>query len=410
MKFLAFLPFKLNLNFIQVSFLVVSLALAKSVLAQTELAELAGDGSVILQAPTGELLMNYNAGRQLTPASIVKIPLAHVALTTLGEDYRFETHFFQNTEGDLLVRGLGDPFLVSEEIAQITEYLAERGLKQVRRLVLDDPAFERELDLPLEENSNQPYGARNSALAVNFNTVSLAWTADGEIISGEEQTPLTSLARSLATQLPTTTAQRINIGHDPEAGLRQVQQLFQYFLAEFGITLIDDGFYSASLGSDWNLFYEHKSSRSLREILAGLLRYSNNFIANQIFLTLGAQKSGYPTSVEKSRTVLQEQLVDLYGDEFGTTAETLLMLEGSGLSRAQRTTTQGMLRILEVFTPYAELLPETNGALRKSGTLTGIYNFAGYIKGERGLYPFVILTDQAVNNRDEILTLLRQVI
>jgi D-alanyl-D-alanine carboxypeptidase len=46
--------------------------------------------------------------------------------------------------------------------------------------------------------------------------------------------------------------------------------------------------------------------------------------------------------------------------------------------------------------------------LRKSGTLTGVYNFAGYIRGPDGLYPFVILTNQAVNKRAEILRLLQR--
>ena len=63
----------------------------------------------------------------------------------------------------------------------------------------------------------------------------------------------------------------------------------------------------------------------------------------------------------------------------------------------------GMMRILESFKPYSDLLPEVNGVLRKSGTLTGVYNFAGYIPGPEGLYPFVILTNQASNNRASIL-------
>jgi D-alanyl-D-alanine carboxypeptidase/D-alanyl-D-alanine-endopeptidase (penicillin-binding protein 4) len=84
------------------------------------------------------------------------------------------------------------------------------------------------------------------------------------------------------------------------------------------------------------------------------------------------------------------------------------MLEGSGLSRTQRSTAAGMMRILEVFKPYADLLQEVGGVLRKSGTLTGVYNFAGYIRGPDGLYPFVIITNQTVNNRAEILQLLQR--
>ena len=89
-----------------------------------------------------------------------------------------------------------------------------------------------------------------------------------------------------------------------------------------------------------------------------MLRYSNNFIANQLFLTLGAQTSGYPATIEAARAALQQQLAELYGDSFGSDPQSLLMLEGSGLSRTQRISAAGMMRILEVFKPYFDLLEE----------------------------------------------------
>ena len=117
------------------SLLLACCALANPVFAQDRLVTLIGDGSVMLHSPDGEELVSLNPDSALVPASVVKIPLAQVALTTLGEDFRFETHFYRNNNGDLLIRGLGDPFLVSEEIALIADVLAERGLEQVRRLV-----------------------------------------------------------------------------------------------------------------------------------------------------------------------------------------------------------------------------------------------------------------------------------
>ncbi|MBL4582769.1 MAG: D-alanyl-D-alanine carboxypeptidase, partial [Gammaproteobacteria bacterium] len=381
------------------SLLLLGCSLAFSATAAERLAALVGDGSVMLHSPTGEQLVSLNPDFSLVPASILKIPLAQVALTTLGEDFRFETHFYRNNSGDLLIRGLGDPFLVSEELARIVDILAERGLQQIRRLVMDDSAFESNPDLPIESGSDQPYAARNSALAVNFNTVNLAWAADGTLITGEVQTPLTALARELGAQRIQGGPQRINLGDDPAAGLQQAQQLFRHFLVESGISVSDAGFHQESVTDEWALFYSHRSSQSLRGNLEGMLRYSNNFIANQLFLTLGAQASGYPATTEAARAALQQQLTELYGDGFGSDPQSLLMLEGSGLSRAQRSSAAGMMRILEVFEPYADLLSETDGVLRKSGTLTGVYNFAGYIRGPEGLYPFVILTNQSVNNR-----------
>ena len=397
-----------TLHTFTLALLLAGSAMAFPVAAQDRVAALAGDGGVMLRSPNGEVLVSLNPDRALVPASLVKIPLAQVALTMLGEDFRFETHFYRNDSGDLLIRGLGDPFLVSEEIARIADTLAQRGLEKIRRLVMDDSAFEPDLDLPLERGTNQPFGARNSALAVNFNTVNLAWTADGRLITGEMQTPLTAIARELGAALSPGAVQRINLGDDPRAGLRQAQQLFRLFLEESGIRVSDEGFYRSAVTEEWALLYRHRSSRSLRENLDGLLRYSNNFIANQLFLTLGAQENGYPVTTEVARAALQQQLAELYGDGFGRDPQSLLMLEGSGLSRTQRSSGAGMMHILEVFKPYADLLPEVDGVLRKSGTLTGVYNFVGYIRGPDDLYPFVILTNQGVNNRTEILRILQR--
>ena len=388
-------------------------ALALPAKAQNGLAQLLGDGSVLLHSPTGEPLLSMQADLALVPASLVKIPLAQVALATLGEDFRFETHFYINEDDDLLIRGLGDPFLVSEEITVIADSLVQRGLTRVRRLVMDDSAFEPDPDLPLETGADDPYAARNSALAVNFNTVNLAWMPDGRLISGEPQTPLTLLARELGARLTPGEPQRINLGANPEAGLQQAQQIFQFFLEEAGVTVADNALYRESVieqGEQWNLFYAHRSSRTLRDNLDGMLRYSNNFIANQLFLTLGAQVDGYPATSDSARLVLQQRLAQLYGAGFGSDPGLLLMLEGSGLGREQRMSAAGMMRILESFRPYSDLLPEVNGVLRKSGTLTGVYNFAGYIPGPAGLYPFVILTNQASNNRASILRELRRLV
>ena len=214
-----------------VELLIVGCLLAPSAFSQNQLEELAGDGGVLFHSPSGEVIASLNPENSLIPASLVKIPLAQVALNVLGEDFQFETHFYRNESGDLLIRGLGDPFLVSEEIATIAEVLSQRGLSDVRRLVLDDSAFESG-DLPLELNVDDPYAARNSALAVNFNTVNLAWNASGNLISGEEQTPLTPLALEFGAQLSAGESQRINLGSDPEDGLRQAQQLFNFFFKE----------------------------------------------------------------------------------------------------------------------------------------------------------------------------------
>lgn len=371
--------------------------------------ELVGDGAVMLRSPSGEDILSINPDQPMIPASLLKIPMAQVAIEVLGEDYRFETRFYQNDDRDLLIRGLGDPFLISEEVAAIAEILYDKGLRQVHRLVVDDSAFESNPDLPLEPGADDPYAARNSALAVNFNTVNLNWNDDGELVSAEAQTPLTDVGRELGARLRVGDELRINLGNDPVTGLRQVQQVFRFFLEREGITVGDSDFYHEELSDEWAPYFFHPSSHTLRDNLQGMLRYSNNFIANQLFLTLGmesGERNGYPATAEAAREALQQELSRLYGNGFGDDPNTLLMIEGSGLGRNQRSSAQAMMQILESFEPHADLLPEVGGVLRKSGTLTGVYNFAGYLQKPDGLYPFVILTNQARNNRAEILRLL----
>ena len=109
------------LHSLALSLLIVSSALTSPAAAQDRLTTLVGNGSVMLHTPNGGELLSINPDNSLIPASLLKIPLAQVSLNTLSEDYRFETHFYRNSDGDLLIRGLGDPFLVSEEIGRIAD-------------------------------------------------------------------------------------------------------------------------------------------------------------------------------------------------------------------------------------------------------------------------------------------------
>ena len=148
--------------------------------------------------------------------------------------------------------------------------------------------------------------------------------------------------------------------------------------------------------------YRHYNSHDLDYILTGLLKYSNNYIANQIFLTAGGEKSGFPANLAKSESAFQEYVQKTYQfDE-----NIFKFKEASGLSRDNLMTANMMMQVLESFKSHHHLLTEKKGVLVKSGTLTGIYNYAGYFKTSRGLFPFTILLNQKKNYRDRILKLI----
>ena len=131
--------------------------------------------------------------------------------------------------------------------------------------------------------------------------------------------------------------------------------------------------------------YVHRQSRTLSEILIELLRASNNYIANQVFLEIGGHRLGGPVSLDKSLQVAREMLAthDLARD--------INLEEGAGISRGNRFTARGLAKVLALFAPHADLLRGHDGGANKTGTLEGVRTLAGYASTSRhGEVRFVI--------------------
>lgn len=354
------------------------------------------NGGIIVTS-NGAIIYERNADSRFIPASVLKIGTALAAIRVLGKDYRFTTRFYLNADRDLYIQGAADPLLVSEEVAAIAATLRNRGLSAIRNIHVDDSACRLENGTEGATNTLNPYDAQNSCLAVNFNTINLVKGVDGGVQSGEEQTPALPLMHELAMGLPPG-VHRINATANGSQSLRYVGELFGAMFKKQGIPV--SGEISPNpVPVGLKLLYEHSSSKSLDDVLTGLLKYSNNFIANQIFLAIGAQQYGWPATWDKG----QRAMSAFYRNELGLSEKDIVAREGSGLSRENRVTPRGMLVILEAFKPHAALLPFENNCLRKTGTMTGVYGYAGYFAGERGLDSFVLILNQPKNARDQVL-------
>src|SRR6476660_8843699 len=159
-----------------------------------DVAALAPSGLVLVMDAAGNELVAQNTDKPFVPASVTKIVTAWLPLEVLGGDYRFETRFYLDDKRKLYVRGGGDPFLISEELAPLaTELVAAIGNKPITGIVLDASYYPANLRIPGIENTGEAYNALNSALAVNFNTVS-AVRSGNKVRSAEMQTPITPLA------------------------------------------------------------------------------------------------------------------------------------------------------------------------------------------------------------------------
>jgi D-alanyl-D-alanine carboxypeptidase/D-alanyl-D-alanine-endopeptidase (penicillin-binding protein 4) len=284
----------------------------------------------------------------------------------------------------LYVRGGGDPFLVSEELALLApELVTAIGKEPIARIVLDASYFPSSIRIPGVEDTSESYNALNSALAVNFNTISAVRKANS-VVSAEEQTPITPLAITQFRARGPEGRGRISLAQSPAISLQYAGELIAAFVQRAGGS-VKGKISTGPVPERLKPVYVHKQSRTLSQILHELLVGSNNYIANQIFLEIGGRRFGGPVSLEKSLKVANEMLAK------ENLAGAVHLVEGSGISRDNHFTARGLAKVLTLFAPNASLLKKDKGASFKTGTLDGVRTLAGYATTSRhGQVRFVI--------------------
>lgn len=358
------------------------------------------NGSFILTR-NNHIIAERNPEKLFVPASILKIATSLAALSILGPEYRFQTEFYLTKNNDLYVKGLGDPFLTSEEVRLILTTLKKKGVTTINNIFLDDTVFQLDSRSNGSHQSLNPYDASNSALAVNFNTIHIIRGQNGSIHSAEPQTPTLPIMQKMGADL-SPGSHRINITRDKENIRIHSGELFRAIQYELNIS--GNGSISVqTIPGNISPFYTHVSSRNIQEIIPSLLLYSNNFIANQLFLACGMKKYRSPTTWDKGRSALKAFLNTL-----GISDSEFDIAEGSGLSPENRITSRAMIVLLDAFKPYSHMMAKSHGNLVKSGTLTGVYSYAGYLLEENKKHSFVIILNQKRNTRSQLLELLQK--
>ena len=355
-----------------------------------------------ISTSSGRILEAHRKDERFIPASTMKIVTSLAALKVLGPSYRFKTEFFLESGYHLVIRGHGDPFLTSEYISKIGRQLREKGINRIDRITIDDSLFALENPVPdgSSETSN-PYDAQNGALMVNFNSLPVVCN-EGSSVSSEPQTPFLPLMQEVCNSLPEG-SHRVNVSAFSKTGhsdysLRYSCELFTAIFREQGIEtapLCNKGSY----GGQGVPLYTYFGEKSTADLVAACLEYSNNYLANQLFLSCGAEVFGYPATWSKGQRLVEKVL----SKDLGIDITGMTLYEGSGLSLKNRISPSFMVSVLEAFKPYSSLLPLQDRILIKSGTMTGIYCYAGYFLSGIRLDPFVILLNQPYNTRKDIL-------
>ncbi len=339
---------------------------------------------ILVTDDQGQVLFSQNRDTPMVPASTLKILTSLAALERLGPEYRFITRAAYDPVNHILyVQGMGDPLFVSEAILDFCRQIIEKtGVQTVHKIVVDQGYFAPDITIPGTGRSLNPYDATTGALCANFNTVHFGWDAAAhKHVSAEPQTPLLDVFKG---KIQKTGLKQGRILVEKELRPLYPGLLMARFFKDLGVAVTgpvetgpfaDKALVQLSLDSPW----------TLDAVVQKLLTYSNNFVANQVMLALGAHVYGPPATLAKGINVLIQAASGLPG------WETAKIAEGSGLSRENQVTPTQMGTLLHAFIPYHTLLPRTGTQYYKTGTLTGIRTRAGYFTGtDHRLYPFVI--------------------
>ena len=396
-------------------------------------------------------LYSYNENKSLMTASNLKILTSLAALKTLGPNYKFKTRLYIDgkmvgnmLKGNLYIKGYGDPKLVSEQLWFLVNELKRKGFLQVRGdLILDDSFFDTKRDVESSDGKNgeRAYDAPLGALSVNFNTTTV-YVQPGEregrkakvyidpdnsyirVVNQAKTGPVSStltldVSRVALTEGDTITVSgNIPLLHPEKRFYRNISdprsyaaQLFRRFFKERGIIIQGRNRYErVPTSAQELLLYE---SQPLRAMIADLNRFSNNFIAEQILKTMGAEVKGIPGTTDKGLSVLKEFLGELH------IQEGYHVVNGSGLSQKNKMSALQLVDILKYGYNHFEWGPEYVSSLAivgidgtvekrllntpvyrktrvKTGSLTDVSAISGYMgTGSGDVLAFSILMNDS---------------
>ena len=396
-------------------------------------------GLYVRSVSTAQTLYSHNAAARRIPASNVKLFTAAAALARLGPDYRFATDFYAKgkvrdgvVRGDIYLKGYGDPLFVHEKMRDLVRRLKLRGVRRIEGdLVADDSFFDRKKHGRgwRVGRSIRPYLAPHGALSLNFGLANVL-VAPGERVGGPALVNLEPPSRALRLQAKVKTSRgrrlRIRLGRRRSKGMDVVQvsgwfpagnRMRRYRvpvtdptaftagavaveLKRQGIAL-KGGIRRAATPPEAKLLARNLSP-PLSEVVRGLNKFSNNFVAEQVLKTMGAEAHGAPGTAEKGLRVMRDFLISI-----GVSAKEIVLADGSGLSRMNRASPRALATLLEAAHNDFRLRPEFMASLAvfgvdgtvkkrrrrgvdsrrvrvKTGVLNGVRAFSGYAAARNG--------------------------
>ncbi|WP_459251793.1 D-alanyl-D-alanine carboxypeptidase/D-alanyl-D-alanine endopeptidase [Paraburkholderia metrosideri] len=387
-------------------------------------------------------IVALNAGKPMMPASTMKLVTTYSGLSILGPDYRWRTSAYADgtldangvLHGNLYIQGTGDPKLVPEELIDLVQKIHKAGINGVEgALVLDKRYFDASTrDLPpFDDDATAPYNVGPDPLLYAFKSLSFTLTPspDGsvavDVLPALSQLQIDNQMRAVngpcrgdaASVSPTVTPQpngtvvaSFTGDYSVRCGPRTINVAVLDHSAFFAGGFLalwqqTGGTFSGTtregavpVGA--RLVATHQGP-VLSDIVRDINKFSNNTMARNLFLTIGATEERPPATPEKSARAIEAFLrrdsIDM---------EYLTLDNGSGLSRDEHITALSLADLLQranaspVAQVFVESLPiaGVDGTMRnrltnqgaggnahiKTGTLRDVRAIAGYVASADG--------------------------
>lgn len=397
-------------------------------------------GIMLVALPSGEVVFEHQSKTSLVPASLVKLLTSYAALKSLGPSFRFGTEAFAAKapvggviDGDLWIKGFGDPFFVPEKVPLLVNAIKERGVSRIIGGIYADnsffePASER---ICIDSDCIGSYNPVVSATSFDFNMFTLRLivppkpgqavavdttsargyvkVSGNAVSSSKGNKPL--LVRSLGIGPDGREDFQIS-GQAPAKGPRIREYRFQASdpaglfahtvrsaLERSGIQILGKTT-GAGVAPRKAVMIARYESPPVSELIAGINKHSNNFMAEMLLKAMAGHLAGAPGSTRKGVDLVQAAL-----DQARIPTDTGMLDCGSGLSRFCLVSPNTFCRLLiaawEDPLIGADFLSSLavnsgDGTLRrrmrkpgltvrgKTGTLNDVIAFAGYVSGPSG--------------------------
>lgn len=336
------------------------------------------DVSIVVQAVDSDRpILSHLPGVARNPASVMKVVTTWAALEYLGPAYRWPTEVYlrgdldgTTLEGDLALKGYGDPFLVVEEFWKLLRALRRLGVEDIDGDLLVDDSFFAVSEPDPGDFDGQPYRTYNvvpSALLVNFKAVQFSFFAEPR--SGRVRIATDPVLSNLEIRNNLELAEGPCRGYQAGIAFNLVDPgrmdrvvfdgSFPARCRSYGMsrTVLQHDTYTLGLFTelwrelggrfDGTVVREHVAedimpfmtwqSPPLAEIIRSINKNSNNVMTRQLIYTLGALDQGSPGTRANGIAAVESFLAGR-----GFDIAPLALDNGAGLSR-QETVSAGLL-------------------------------------------------------------------